>query len=441
MNMTAQSVKTLLGNPVMRALSAFVKRRETQLYLVGGSVRDLLLGRQITDIDFTLASDAVRFAKAFAAEIGAICIVLEEDPPTARVIVKPRRSSHTAQLSLDFTKFRAASLTGDLRLRDLTINAMAVAFENTETFTDETYKHNCLGVVDPCGGMKDLEKGMLRFPSEQVIIADPLRLLRIYRFAGQLDFEISPDSITLVKKYRSMVANVASERSRGELIRIFALKQAHPYLKQMAASGLLTHLIPNLKGEVWRFLEAFEKNPIPSVLHAYSKEINDYLGVELGAEVCRSSLIKCALLLSANFAGIPEQLRFSRKAVQFMATLISGGETFENTPQRLTQRQIIRFMRTYPVDWWGVLLYSTALYPLDPVMLKQVVDTYYEYIIPIRKQGRLITGNDLIQTFDLREGTQIGSLLKEVEERQFNGEIRTREEALAVLAALIQKPV
>ena len=122
-----------------------------------------------------------------------------------------------------------------------------------------------------------------------------------------------------------------------------------------------------------------------------------------------------------------------------MEHLILGRKTFKNTTQQLTQRQIIHFLRTYASDWWGVLLYSAALYPIDSTILKRVADTYYEHILPIRKQGRLITGNDLIQTFHLEEGAQIGNLLKEIEERQFNGEIRTREEAFAVVTALIQK--
>ena len=98
-----------------------------------------------------------------------------------------------------------------------------------------------------------------------------------------------------------------------------------------------------------------------------------------------------------------------------------------------------RFLRTYASDWWGILLYSAAAYPIDPAILKQIADTYYEHILPIYKQGRLITGDDLIQEFHLKEGEKIGELLKEIENRQFDGEIRTREEAFAAVATLIQK--
>ena len=441
MNITEQTLQALFDNPIMQALKTFAKDQGVQLYLVGGSVRDLFLERQTTDIDFTLASDAIQFAKAFAANIGAIVIALEENPPTARVIVKPDSTSQTPQLSMDFAQFRAASLTDDLRLRDLTINAMAIAFENVGTFTNKARKQVLCRVIDPCGGMKDLKGGLLRFPNRQVVIADPVRLLRIYRFAAQLDFEISQNAIDLVTAYRSMLSDVAGERCRDELMKILYIKKAHPYLQQMEAAGLLTQVVPIIKEphRAWSSLETFEEGPIPTALHAYRKEINRYLQEELSVEINRCSLIKLSLLLGDNLGSIGERLRFSRKAVKFMECLISGSKKLKNTIPQLTQKQINRFLRTYTSDWWGILLYSAASSPIDSAILKQIADTYYEHILPICKQGRLITGNDLIQEFHLKEGEQIGDLLKEIEDRQFDGEIRTREEAFAAVAALLQK--
>ena len=441
MNTTTQSFQKFFDDPILRALTTFAKERGVQLYLVGGSVRDLLLGRQTTDIDFTLASNAIQFAKAFAATIGAIAIALEENPPTARVIVKPGSSSQPLQLSMDFAQFRAASLTDDLRLRDLTINAMAIALESVETFTIMAREQILCRVIDPCGGMKDLKTGMLRFPSEQVVIADPVRLLRIYRFAAQLDFEISQEAIDLVTAHRSMLSDVAGERCRDELMKIFHVKKAHPYLQQMEASGLLAQVVPNIEEtpRTLTALETFEENPIPPFLQSYRKEIERYLREKVSVETDRRSLIKLSLLLGDNVGDIGKRLRFSRKAGQFMECLISGSATLKNIIPQLTRKQINHFLRNHASDWWGILLYSAAVYPMDSAILKQIADTYYEHILPICKQGRLITGDDLIQEFRLKEGTQIGALLREIEDRQFDGEIRTRAEALAAVAVLIQK--
>jgi tRNA nucleotidyltransferase/poly(A) polymerase len=288
--------------------------------------------------------------------------------------------------------------------------------------------------------MKDLEIGLLRFPSKQVVVADPVRLLRIYRFAAQLSFDISQNAIDLVTAYRSMLSDVAAERCRDELMKIFYVKKAYPYLQQMDATGLLTQVVPTVKEtrRAWASLQTFEESPIPLTLHAYRKEINRYLQEELSVDTNRRSLIKLSLLLGGNLGGIGEHLRFSRKAMQFMERIISGSQTLKNIIRELTQKQINRFLRTYMSDWWGILLYFAAAYPIDLATLKRIADTYYGHILPICKQGRLITGDDLIQEFHLKEGEQIGDLLKEVEDRQFDGEIRTREEAFAAVAALIQ---
>ena len=441
MKTTAQVPPKLFDHPILRTLTIFAEDQGVQLYLVGGSVRDLLLERQTADIDFTLASDAIQFAKAFAADIGAIAITLEENPPTARVIVKQDNTSQSSHLSMDFAQFRAASLTDDLRLRDLTINAMAIALENVGTLTNQARKQNFFRIIDPCGGKKDLETGILRFPSKQVVIEDPVRLLRIYRFAAQLDFDISEKAIDLVMMYGAMLSDVAAERCRDELMKIFRVKKAYPHLQQMEATGLLTQVVPSLKGtrRAWASLEGFEENPIPAPLQPYRKGINRYLQEEVSVEVDRRSLIKLSLLLDNNVGDSGERLRLSRKAVQFMECLISGGKKLKNTLRQLTQKRINRFLRTYTSDWWGILLYSAASYSIDSAILKQIAYTYYEDVLPIYRQGRLITGDDLIQEFHLKEGKQIGVLLKEIEDLQFDGEIRTREEAFAAVRALIQK--
>jgi tRNA nucleotidyltransferase/poly(A) polymerase len=436
------TLQELFRNHTMRALDTFAKAQDVRLYLVGGSVRDLLLKRQTTDFDFTLASDAIHFAKAFAANISATCIVLEENPPTARVIIKQYDPPDPSRLSMDFVQLRAASLSADLRLRDLTINAMAIVFENVDTLTDHASKSNFHRVIDPCRGIEDLGRELLRFPSEQVILADPIRLLRIYRFAAQLGFEISQNAIAFVQKYHELLPNVAAERCRDELMKILDVEKAQPYLQQMDTVGLLAQVLPvvNRARIPWQPLETFEEMPIPTSLGAYYEEINNYLQEEQGDGVSRRSLMKLSLLLGDNFDHIGEHLQLSRKATQFIVDIISKYEQFfKDANRQLIRKQIICFLRTAASDWWGVLLYAAALRSIDSVVIKQIADTYYEHILPIHKQGRLITGDDLIQIFHLKEGKQIGDLLEQIEKRQFNGEIRTREEALDAVEILIRQ--
>ena len=210
----------------------------------------------------------------------------------------------------------------------------------------------------------------------------------------------------------------------------------------MNAIGLLAQVLPIVsQGSIpWRRLKKFEETPIPIPLRAYTEEINNYLQEELGEGVSRRSLIKLSLLLGGNLGDIEKNLRLSRKATQLIKGIVSKYEQFlKSADPQLTHKHIIHFLRDATSDWWGVLLYAAASHPINSEVLKQITDTYYEHVLPIQEGGRLITGDDLMQMFDLKEGKQIGNLLKQIEERQFNGEIRTREEAFAAVAAWIHQ--
>ena len=130
---------------------------------------------------------------------------------------------------------------------------------------------------------------------------------------------------------------------------------------------LLAQVVPAIKetDRLWDSLEAFEKNPIPIPLNAYHSQINDYLGEEVGGGADRRSFIKFGLLLGDKASNTGKYLRLNRKTVQFMECLISGSTKLKDIIPQLTQKQIIRFLRTYMSDWWGIQLYATVLYPID----------------------------------------------------------------------------
>ena len=415
----------------MRKLYAFSKRHEVELYLVGGSVRDLLLGHQTADFDFTLASDAIQFAKSFADNIHAPFVLLEDQPPTARVIIKPQHPTES-ELWIDFAQFRAETLTDDLRLRDLTINAMAIPLESVmESDQPE--------VIDPCDGRNALATRQLLFPSEQVVLDDPLRLMRIYRFSAQLKFHIPDKSVRLVQKHGHLLPQVSIERVRDELFKLLNSKCTKDYLQQMSEVGLLSHIMPSIeqRRDSWGTLERFEKTPIPELLYEYRTKIDTYLNEELGLYANRRSLIKLCSLNPGDPGLIGKRLRLSRKALQFMKSLVIGHQQLAGDD--MTQKEIINFLRAFATEWWGVLLFSAAVHPIPGPMLKQIADTYYEHLLPILEQGKLISGEDLIKRYDLKQGREIGVLLKQIEERQHYGEIRTRAEAFAAAEALIRK--
>ena len=201
--------------------------------------------------------------------------------------------------------------------------------------------------------------------------------------------------------------------------------------------GLLSQVFPNIYLQIanWSELGKFEETPIPTALSSYQREIDAYLIEELGQYAIRESLMKLCILMHKDVIDIGKQLRFSRKAVQFMNCMID--EYLQLADGKLTKKQTIDFLRVTGTEWWGVLLFSAVLNPIPDKVLLQIVDTYYQHVIPVLKQGRLITGEELIRKFQLKEGKEIGIMLKQVEDKQFYGEIRTREDAFALVERLI----
>ncbi|RKU08591.1 hypothetical protein C6502_15380 [Candidatus Poribacteria bacterium] len=440
---------------LIRQLHVFAERRGVQLYLVGGAVRALLLNQSLTDLDFALADDALAFAKAFADKTGEAFVKLEEQPPTARIVIRDTR------LTLDFVGFRAEMLEADLRLRDLTINAMALDLSSLLTKPD-------VNLIDPCDGFSDLQTQTLYFPSEGVVIDDPLRLLRVYRFSAQLGFDIPEATINLIRLHKDRLPQVSSERIRDELIKILTVKNATAYLRHMDETRLLSQIIPEIEeirelhqdalDRRLRTLKMFEIKPIPDTLQSYRPQIEAYLHGQLTHDLCRRQLLKLALLLrdsrTETAVQIANRLRLGRKAVQLMRCLVENHlYLMDSTDSKgqIMRRSMIRFLRRVGDDWLGILLISYANIrsagkdmrwinapPTVEVLLKQIADFYYNEFAPIMERGRLITGNDILQTFGRMPGVQIGRILHHIEDLQFEGEIETPDEALEAVCTFLQ---
>ena len=434
---------------LIRQLQAFAEERGIQLYLVGGSVRALLLNQSTTDLDFALTDDAIAFAKAFADKIGEAFVKLEDQPPTARVVIRE------TQFTLDFVGFRAETLEADLRLRDLTINAMALDLLSLLT-------KPVVNLIDPCDGFSDLEGQVLRFPSERVVIDDPLRLLRAYRFSAQLEFEIPEATINLIRVHKDQLPQVSLERIRDELTKILSVQNATTYLRHMDETRLLSQIIPEIEkihgspqnalDHSLRALEMFEIKPIPDTLQSYRPQIEAYLYEHLTHDLSRRQILKLALLLRDSgletAVQITNRLRLGRKAAQLMRCLVQNHlylMDLIDTDGPTEHRAMIHFLRNAGDDWLGVLLLFYAnlqasqgnIHKTDE-MMKQIVDLYYYEIGPIIERGRLITGDDILRTFGRMPGPKIGRILQHIENLQFEGEIETPEEALEAVGIFLE---
>src|SRR3954452_1104331 len=215
----------------VRALPALERVREAAgdvpVYLVGGAVRDLLLGRERTDLDVVLEGDAAALGRRLGGEVRAherfatAMVALDGlvlDLATARSETYPRPGA--------LPEVRPATLAEDLARRDFTVNAMAVPL------TDEAE------LIDPHGGARDLERGLLRVLHERSFVDDPTRALRAARYAARYGFDLEPDTERLLRE--ADLETVSRDRVEAELRKLAAEPRARQGFALLDEWGLVS---------------------------------------------------------------------------------------------------------------------------------------------------------------------------------------------------------
>lgn len=460
----------------------------SEVYLVGGAVRDALLGRPIRDLDFVLAGDAIRLARTVADQLGLPFYILDAERGIGRVVVGDEE-----RMTLDFARFRGPDLAADLAGRDFTVNALALP----ATATDLSE------LIDPLGGRQDLERRVLRATSDTAFQDDPVRVIRAVRLALQLSFTIEPHTQALLRTAAGLVGQPAPERSRDELAQILAGPGVALALRQLDELGALAVLIPEieaLKGlaqppperqDVWGHtlvvLETLEAVlgalgltddggwAILYPLRAYRRYLAEHLAVRLSAERPRRALLFLAALL--HDVGKPQArrvdqglgddhaqvgaalaevrlraLRFSSDEVDWVRCIIAGhtrpAELVGRLP--LSRRDIYRYYRALgeagvdvgllalaqAVARWGAESQVERWQPYVQVvatLLEHYFRRYTQTIAP----APLLTGNDLMRELGLQPGPVIGQVLEAIREAQAAGEVRSRSAALALARRIL----
>ncbi|MFH8608570.1 CCA tRNA nucleotidyltransferase [Streptomyces sp. NPDC018029] len=236
-------------SPVADDLARRFQEAGFSLALVGGSVRDALLGRLGNDLDFTTDArpeDVLKIVRPWADAVWEVGIAFgtvgsQKDARVGdadlsfQVEVTTYRSEAYDRTSRKPEVSYGDSIEEDLVRRDFTVNAMAVALPEKE-------------FVDPHGGLEDLAERVLRTPGtpEESFSDDPLRMLRAARFAAQLDFEVAPDVVAAMKAMAERIDIVSAERVRDELNKL--LLSAHPRkgLALLVETGLAERILPEL---------------------------------------------------------------------------------------------------------------------------------------------------------------------------------------------------
>jgi tRNA nucleotidyltransferase/poly(A) polymerase len=211
-----------------------------EAYLVGGAIRDSLLGRPVSDIDIILRGDGVQAARAAAGALGAAFYPLDSERGIGRVILihEPAapESRPGPRYTLDFASLRAPTLREDLEARDFTANAIAVSLAGPGK------------LIDPLGGERDVREGILRACSDRSVADDPVRAIRAIRFATQLGFRLEKSTKEQARAGASLLGKVSIERVRDEFFRILAGKKVGAAVHSLDALGLLRVILPETAG-------------------------------------------------------------------------------------------------------------------------------------------------------------------------------------------------
>jgi len=203
---------------------------DVELYLVGGAVRDAMLGRLSLDLDLVAPSDGIRLARRVADALQADIFPLDDARDTGRVIVTHADGSRE---KIDIAAYRGLNLEEDLDARDFTVNAMAVDLRT-------------MSLLDPLSGAADLRAKKLRACAETSMDDDPIRILRGIRLAASLGFQVDPSTRQAMKSAAPLIERVSPERLRDELFRILEGTQASASIRALDMLGILPHVLPEL---------------------------------------------------------------------------------------------------------------------------------------------------------------------------------------------------
>ncbi|MEX2599157.1 MAG: HD domain-containing protein, partial [Dehalococcoidia bacterium] len=472
---------------------------ETSVYIVGGSIRDALLGLPIPELDVTVIGDALALGKAIAARARGTFVPLDVEHGVGRVVITGDDGN---QSHLDLARMEDGSLQADLRRRDFTVNALALPLEAAHH--PDWPDH----IVDPLGGVHDLRHGILRLASPTAFADDPARLLRAVRIAAQRALALDPSLKSSAIASCALVDQVAPDRLRDEFMLILETPDPTEALHLMDSLGLLMCLFPEMEPmrgcqqpaeHHWDVLEhtlqavgacqkLLARTGLPDeVLQAvpWDEKLQRRFAETFAHGFNRQAYVKLACLLHdigkpatkttepsgrIRFLGHPDtgaamaesimvRLRFSGKAIKHVSLMVEEhlrptqiapprSHNAPAEPRLPSRRAIWRYYRDLEDAAIDTLYLSLADHlaargPEFEFPRWQRHATICSSILgsdthqgEVRKP-RLITGRDLIEQFRLKPGPRVGWLLEAIEEAAGAGEIATREEAVALASRLL----
>lgn len=450
-----------------------------QVYLVGGAVRDLLLGRPVSDWDLA-CHQARNLADALAAAAGSRPVTLRATPLVLRVPVKDL--GH-----VDVIELAAPDVAADLLRRDFTVNALALKLASGQ-------------IIDPAGGLADLSARVLRAVSDSVFAQDPARLLRAYRLSAELGFAIADDTRQAIRRDRELLSRSAPQRWGREILLLGAIEgPAAPALATMDEDGLLDCVLP-----AWSDLRGVSQGPYHhldvlghtlacvAAADALITEPGDIFpsSAALLREVLASAVTRMTLRAGAllhdigkpSVRTVDEDGRIWFRGHEIVGAEMAACETKRWGWPRTVRAAAVTVVRLHmrvldlardavvrgeePTDAalrrlmrdagaaWTVLYVAGAAdllaaqgpatdRELQNRMLAQMdaMITRTFAMSRLEPRPRLVSGHDLMRWLGIPPGRLVGKLLAAIEAAREEGKVRTAEEAIALARAIIADEV
>ena len=439
----------------------------SRAWIVGGALRDELLGRPVTDVDIAVEGDPAGPARALARELGGPVFRLSEEFGAWRVI-EPGR-----ERVWDFSPLQGETIEEDLRRRDFSVNAMARPREGGE-------------LIDPLGGRADVESRTLRVLGPEAYASDPLRALRLARFVAELGFRADAQTERLTRAAAPRVTDASAERVFAELRRLVIAEGVLHGLALADRLGLLEAVLPELAAlhgveqSHYHHLDVYGHTiEVLEQLIGLDSEapgrLRDVLDEPLADELTRGQALRIGALLhdvgkpptharrpdgrvtfighdrlgEEMIRGICRRLRTSERLGAFLGALARHhlvlGFLVHERP--LDRRAVYRYLtRTAPVEVEVTMLscadrLATRGRKADaaiPVHL-ELAGLLMEAALDWRAHGPpapLVRGDELAAELGIEPGPELGRLLGELEEACYAGEVSTRAEAVELARRL-----
>ena len=458
-------IKNINDDVVIKQIKPFLS--ETEAYLVGGYLRDIMLEKSSYDRDIVLINtDIETIAKNIAEKLNATFIELDKDWGIYRIVLNDKKNY------IDFAKAVDNSIEKDLKRRDITINSIAFNL-NTNTF------------LDPNNGIADIKNKIINGICEKNFIEDPLRLLRVFRFQSTLGFDISEETYNIISKHTNLLENPAKERINAELIKLFEGENSTSAINCMNKNGMLELIFPFVK----------ELRKIPPNSHHHLDLINHSIEtvhqiekllptmpanvLEILNQTPYGTVKKTAFLKLAAFMhdiGKPstwtidpnslrhrfiyhdskgaelaptylKQLKFSKKQISYIQKLIRN-HIYPSNVNINNDKSIMKFLRKMGDDTIDVIILAMAdrLSARGEAITEEIVSQnlnnlnillqkYFENLEQIKPLPKLLDGNEVMELLNIPPSPTLGKILSLLHNAQEDGTVTNRIEAIEFVKA------